>query len=182
VIAAFRRAFRRDDAAVLVLKSINAEADRAGRDSLGRESDDAKVIFLDTHIPAAEMNALFASADCYVSLHRSEGLGLGMAHAMYLGKPVIATNYSGNLEFMNSDNALLVNYTMMEMNEDSGPYERGTRWAKPSVEHAADLMRWVYEHRAESEALGRRGAKSVRAILDPALTSAQIVRRVQELG
>jgi glycosyltransferase involved in cell wall biosynthesis len=181
VIAAFRRAFRRDDAALLVIKSINREHDRAGRDSLGRESEGAKVVFMDTHISGAEVNALFASADCYVSLHRSEGLGLGMAHAMYLGKPVIATNYSGNLEFMNSDNSLLVDYAMTELNEDSGPYERGTRWAEPKVEHAANLMRWVYEHRVEGEALGARAAADIRRTLDPNTTAAEISQRVREL-
>jgi glycosyltransferase involved in cell wall biosynthesis len=182
VIAAFRRAFRPDDAALLVIKSINREHDRAGRDSLGRESEGAKVVFIDTHISGAELNALFASADCYVSLHRSEGLGLGMAHAMYLGKPVIATNYSGNLEFMNSDNSLLVDYAMTELNEDSGPYERGTRWAEPKVEHAANLMRWVYENRAEGEALGARAAADIRRTLDPNTTAAEISQRVRELG
>jgi glycosyltransferase involved in cell wall biosynthesis len=182
VIAAFRRAFRPDDAAVLVLKSINAEHHRAGRDLLGRESEGAKVVFMDSHSSGSELNALFASADCYVSLHRSEGLGLGMAHAMYLGKPVIGTNYSGNLDFMNSDNSLLVDYAMTELNEDSGPYERGTRWAEPNVEHAANLMRWVYEHRAEGKALGARAAASIRATLNPALTTAQIRERVEEMG
>ena len=127
------------------------------------------------------MNVLFASADCFVSLHRSEGLGLGMAHAMYLGKPVIATNYSGNLEFMNSDNSLLVDYTMIELKEDSGPYERGTHWAEPNVEYAANLMRWVYEHRAESEALGARAAADVRRTLDPNITAAEITQRVLDL-
>ena len=181
MIAAFQRAFRPDEAALLVIKSINCEHDEAGRDSLDQKSEGAKVVFMDKHISGAELNALFASADCYVSLHRSEGLGLGMAHAMYLGKPVIATNYSGNLEFMNSSNSLLVDYTMTELNEDSGPYERGTRWAEPNVEHAANLMRWVYEHRAEAEALGARAAADIRRTLDPNTTAAEISQRVREL-
>jgi len=181
VIAAFRRAFRPDDAALLVIKSINREYDRAGRNSLGRQSEGAKIVFMDTHVSGAELNALFASADCYVSLHRSEGLGLGLAHSMYLGKPVIATNYSGNLEFMNADNSLLVDYAMTELNEDSGPYERGTRWAEPNVEHAANLMRWVYEHPAEGEALGTRAAVDIRRTLDPKITAAEITQRVRDL-
>lgn len=181
VIAAFRRAFRRDDSVVLVLKSINAEHHRTDRDLLGEESEDANIVFIDQHISAHEMNALMALADCYVSLHRSEGLGLGMAQAMYLGKPVIATNYSGNLEFMNSGNSLLVDYEMTVLNEDSGPYERGTSWAEPNIEHAANLMRWVYEHRAESRAFGKRAAADVRQTLDPQKTVAQIIERVRKL-
>ena len=126
------------------------------------------------------MNALFASIDSYVALHRSEGLGLGMAQAMYLGKPVIGTGYSGNLEFMNSENSLLVNYTMTELEEDSGPYERGTHWAAPDVEHAATLMRWVYENRAASSAWGARAAQGIRRILDRHTTARGILDSAQE--
>lgn len=182
VIEAFRHAFRPTDSAVLVLKTINAEHEPVARDSLGRQGTGAKILWIDKHISSAELNTLFASADCYVSLHRSEGLGLGMAQAMYLGKPVIATNYSGNLEFMNSDNSLLVDYTMTELQHDSGPYERGTHWAEADVNHAANLMRFVYEHRAEAQAIGARAAASVRASLNPALTSAQILERVNQLA
>jgi glycosyltransferase involved in cell wall biosynthesis len=181
VIAAFKRAFRKDDPAVLVIKSINAHAHREDRQLLGHQAEGANVIFLDAHISGAEMNALFASSNCYVSLHRSEGLGLGMAHAMYLAKPVIATNYSGNLEFMNSGNSLLVDYTIAELTKDSGPYERGTRWAEPNVEQAADLMRWVFEHRQDAEAFGARAAADVRRVLNPKITSTQIRQRVCEL-
>ena len=178
VIDAFKRAFRLDDRAMLVLKSINWEHDRAGREGLERATAGANVLFLDAHIPAASVNALFASADCYISLHRSEGLGLGMAQAMYLGKPVVATGYSGNLEFMNSENSLLVNYQMTELEMDSGPYERGTRWAAPDVEQAASFMRWVYEHRDESKTIGARGAASIRSTLDPQVTTREILERV----
>ena len=182
VISAFQRALRPGEDALLVLKSINADQHRADRDALGKLAGDANVVFMDAHVSAAEMNALFASADCYVSLHRSEGLGLGMAHSMSQQKPVIATNYSGNLDFMNADNSLLVDYTMTELDHDSGPYEKGTRWAEPSIEHAANLMRWVYEHRAEAGALGEAAGQSIRATLNPAITSAQIRQRVQKLA
>ena len=181
VIAAFRLAFRQNDDALLVLKSINADQHRDARESLGKLAQNANILFMDAHVAAEEMNALFASADCYVSLHRSEGLGLGMAHAMSQRKPVIGTNYSGNLDFMNSDNSLLVNYTMTELGHDSGPYEQGTRWAEPDVEHAANLMRWVYENRIEARALGERAAQSIRATLDPTITSAEITARLYQL-
>jgi glycosyltransferase involved in cell wall biosynthesis len=181
VIAAFRAAFQSSEPAALVIKSINSERHRAARDSLGREAEGLKVVFLDAHMTPAEMNALFASSDCYVSLHRSEGLGLGMAQAMYLGKPVIATNYSGNLEFMNAENSLLVDFTMTELDEHSGPYERGTRWAEPSIHHAAKLMRLVYEQREEGEAIGRRAAEAIRSNLNPATTASQIREYVGRL-
>jgi len=181
VIAAFRQAFSPNDHAVLILKSINAGQHVAAREALGNQADGSRVVFLDDHVSSADMNELFETADCYVSLHRSEGLGLGMAHAMYLGKPVIGTNYSGNLEFMNSENSFLVDYEMTELEEDSGPYEKGTRWADPKVPHAAALMQFVYRNRAEAGAVGKRAATSIRATLDPSVTSEQIRRRIDEL-
>jgi glycosyltransferase involved in cell wall biosynthesis len=181
VIAAFQLAFRRDEPAVLVLKSINADQDRAAREELGRQSRNANIIFLDTHISAPEMDSLFASADCYVSLHRSEGLGLGMAQAMYFGKPVIATNYSGNLEFMNRENSLLVDYTMTESEQDAGSYDCGTRWADPNVEQASNYMRWVFEHRSEARTLGARAAADIRRTLDVNVAAAEIIRRVRQI-
>jgi glycosyltransferase involved in cell wall biosynthesis len=127
------------------------------------------------------MNALFASADCYVSLHRAEGVGLGMAEAMFLGKPVIGTNYSGNLDFMNAENSLLVDYCMTELSEGVATYERGSRWAEPSIEHAAELMRFVYEHQDEAKAIGSRASDSVRATLSPELTAKQILQRLHQI-
>ncbi len=163
------------------MKSINWEHDRAGRAALAERAGEARVIFLDPHLTGAEVNSLFASVDSYVSLHRSEGLGLGMAQAMYLGKPVIGTGYSGNLEFMNSENSLLVNYSMTELEEDAGPYERGTHWAAPDAEHAGSLMRWVYENPAESAALGARASASIRRRLNPEKTAREIRERMGEI-
>jgi hypothetical protein len=82
---------------------------------------------------------------------------------------------------MNSTNSLLVDYTMTELEEDSGPYEKGTHWAEPNLDHAAQLLRWVYEHRQDAEAFGTRAAADVRRTLDPQKTAAEIKRRVYEL-
>ncbi|HSI10449.1 MAG TPA: glycosyltransferase, partial [Chthoniobacter sp.] len=165
----------------LVLKTINGEHDRAGREELARRGEGLNIVFLDSHLPGAQVNALFASADCYISLHRSEGLGLGMAQSMYLGKPVIGTGYSGNLDFMNRENSLLVNYEMGAMDETSGPYEKGSVWAQPSSDHAAEYMRWVYKNREESKALGQRAARDIRETLSAQRTSREIFARAREI-
>jgi glycosyltransferase involved in cell wall biosynthesis len=181
VVAAFRQAFRAGENVLLVLKSINAESNTAARQDLEEEAKGAKVLFLDSHAPREEMSSLFASADCYVSLHRSEGLGLGMVQAMYLGKPVIATGYSGNLEYMNEQNSLLVRYDMTEMTEAAGAYDPGTHWAEPDVMHAAELMRQVYNNREQAAAIGARAAADIRRQLDPAITAREIAAAVQHL-
>ena len=96
-----------------MLKCINAERDPASHERLlaaAREHPDVHVI--DRYMTPSDKNALTATCDCYVSLHRSEGFGLTMAEAMYVGKPVIATGYSGNLDFMTAENGLLVDYEL----------------------------------------------------------------------
>ncbi len=182
VLQAFRRASGVGDHAVLVLKSINASAHPEERFALARAADGLNVIFIDDHLNRTELAGLFASADCYVSLHRSEGLGLGMAQAMSLGQPVIATGYSGNLEFMTPENSLLVDYRMIELDETCGPYERGCRWADPDVDQAAELMHWVYSHREEAARIGERARHDVRTTLDPARCIAAIRERVAEIS
>ena len=86
--------------------------------------------------------ALVAVADCYVSLHRTEGLGLTMAEAMAVGTPVVATAYSGNLDFMSQRSAMLVPAEEVEV----GPghyYPAHGHWAEPDLDAAAAMMRGV---------------------------------------
>jgi SAM-dependent methyltransferase len=104
---------------------------------------------------AQEMRDLLAACDVFVSLHRSEGLGLLMAEAMANGKPVIATGYSGNTEFMTTSNSFLVGYELVELAEDFGPYRAGQRWAEPSIDEAARFMRQLYDDRELGPARGR---------------------------
>jgi glycosyltransferase involved in cell wall biosynthesis len=77
-----------------------------------------------------------------------------MAEAMYLGKPVIATAYSGNMDFMDVNTALLVRYKLVELQEDYGPYKKGNYWADPDIDHAAEQMRRLVDDRAFAKQLG----------------------------
>jgi glycosyltransferase involved in cell wall biosynthesis len=186
-IAAFRKAFAPEDKATLVLKSINSRQDPSGREQIRKAIEGLNVVWIEEHLSGTQMRALFASVDCYVSLHRSEGLGLGMAQAMSAGKPVIATAYSGNREFMNAENSLLVDYALIELTEDYGPvsnpraYERGNYWAEPDTEHAADQMRHVYLHPEARKTLGERARQDIRDTLNPARTRAEILARVAQI-
>jgi glycosyltransferase involved in cell wall biosynthesis len=74
------------------------------------------------------------------------------------GKPVIATGYSGNVDFMTDANSCLVPFRLREIPEGCFPYPPGTPWAEPDVVVAAALMRRVYADRAWAEALGARAA------------------------
>src|SRR5262249_45348967 len=117
-----------------------------------------------------------------VSLHRSEGLGLTMAEAMLLGKPTIATGYSGNVDFMDETNSLLVDYRLVTLEHDYPPYTRGLHWAEPSIEHAAQLMRRLYENRQFAEALGARARSDLRRRLSYSHTGHLMAKRLFEIA
>ena len=158
LIEAFTQAFPRPGNALLYLKSING--DRASAD-LKRVQEAARgrrdVVLSDGYITAERLTALTALSDCYVSLHRSEGFGLTIAEAMAFGKPAIATDYSGNLAFMDENSSYLVPYTLMAIEQAVGPYPAGTIWADPDLDAAAALLRGVFDDQASASERGEAG-------------------------
>ena len=109
------------------------------------------VTLIDKYLTKIETTTLTSLADCYVSLHRSEGLGLTMSEAMALGIPVIATGYSGNLDFMNSDNSLLVPSVRVAVGEGAEGYSPHAMWVEPDISVAASHMRYAYENQQQAE-------------------------------
>jgi glycosyltransferase involved in cell wall biosynthesis len=157
-IEAFCAAFAPGEGPVLVLKSINGDACVSQLERLRRAAAHrSDIILRDGYVSADEKNALLAACDCYLSLHRAEGLGLTLAEAMALGKPAIATGYSGNRHFMTDDNSFLVEYRLANASGDCAPYPPGARWAEPDLDHAAQLMRTVYQHPGEAAQRADRG-------------------------
>ncbi len=181
VIAAFRAAFgaRRD--VLLVLKFTNAEYDPGGVRSLFRATDGISAVLLEGCMARDELAGLMAAADCYVSLHRSEGFGLGVAEAMALGKPVIATRYSGPADFMTPANSYPVDYRLVRIPRDYGPYLEGFTWAEPDLEHASCLMRHVADAPGEAAAHGLQAAADIADWRAPARTGASVRRRLEEI-
>jgi hypothetical protein len=161
-IDAFARAFPAGSGAKLVIKAINGEHDARNRERLRRAAAaHPDVVLLEGHMSAQDNHALIAACDCYVSLHRSEGFALTPAEAMALGKPVIATAYSGNLEYMTHSNSYLVDYEMTPIGPGNAPYPPEGEWAQPNMEHAAALMGEVFADQASSAARGARAAADV---------------------
>ncbi|HEY9111281.1 MAG TPA: glycosyltransferase, partial [Rhodanobacteraceae bacterium] len=183
VIAAFRKAFEdRSGDKRLLVKSINGERYPERLETLQRAvADDPRIEVRDGFLTRDEMFGLQNTIDCYVSLHRSEGFGLGMAECMYLGKPVIATAYSGNLDFMNSDNSLLVDYKLIPLREGDYPYWQGQQWADADVAHAARLMRQVFDDREFARRIGAAAAASIRRTNSKAVCGAAVTARLQEI-
>jgi glycosyltransferase involved in cell wall biosynthesis len=162
-IDAYTQAFSPDDGCVLVLKSINASSQPGLLDRLrARAGGRPDVEIRDGYVTASEQAGLIASCDVYLSLHRAEGFGLTMADAMAAGRAVVATGWSGNLEFMDDDTARLVRYELEPVPDDAFPWPTGgARWARPDVDHAAELLRSLYDDRASARALGDRARASI---------------------
>jgi hypothetical protein len=182
LIEAFERAFAPGEGPLLVLKTTNArfrpqEVDHL-RHVIGARKD---IIMVDESLPSDRLASLFAAADSYVSLHRSEGFGLTLAESMILGKPVVATGYGGNLDFMTPANSYLVDYTTTEVGPDAEHYPANGTWAEPSTQHAAALLREVWEDRDEARARGERGRRDVEAQLNLDAVATIARRRLERI-
>ena len=162
LVEAYTRAFEAGDGATLVLKVINGDMRVPDLERLRLAvADRPDILLIDRYLDADKLAALVNVADCYVSLHRSEGFGLTMAEAMALGKPVIATAYSGNLDFMSADTAYLVGWSEGSVPAGCAPYPKGAMWAEPDLDEAARLLRHVHEHPDEAKEVGRRAQQAV---------------------
>ena len=156
IIEAFKQAFTREDSVRLLIKTINGFHFQSQLEHLEAVAlDHPKIDVVDGYLEFDDQLALMHTCDSYISLHRAEGFGFTLAEAMALGKPVIATGYSGNMDFMNEYNSYLVPYRMVDIPEGCDPYPTTSRWAEPDTAAAASLMRRVLERQDEA----RRKAK-----------------------
>ncbi|MDC8016211.1 glycosyltransferase [Tahibacter soli] len=182
-IAAFRRAFddgRRD--VRLVIKTTNGERfPDALHGLMEAAAGDDRIEIRDGYLDRRRMWALQACCDCYVSLHRAEGLGLGMAECMLLGKPVVATAYSGNLAFMDADNSCLVDYTLIPVKEGEYPAWEGQHWAEPDIDQAAAYLRRLADDPIYARQVGDNAKASVSRTLSAAASVAAMTKRLAEI-
>jgi glycosyltransferase involved in cell wall biosynthesis len=134
---------------------------------------DRRIHFIEESMRRPRVMALYQACDCYVSLHRAEGFGRGIAEALLLGKQVIATGYSGNMDFCREPRVALVRHKIRAMERGEYFWGDGQTWAEPDIDHAAELMRSVREnprdasepgHDFSPEAVGRIYAKRLEEI------------------
>lgn len=164
LVEAFERAFPvpEPDGPLLVLKAINSEkfpdlAEHLRLTAAARPD----IRLVEDYLPAEERDALMAHCTAYVSLHKAEGLGLTIAEAMSWGKPVIATGYGGNMQFMTPENSIAVGWTYGELPETYGPFRQGFKWAEPDLDEAAAALRLVVDEPERAAALGARAARDI---------------------
>ncbi|KPJ57624.1 MAG: hypothetical protein AMS16_01200 [Planctomycetes bacterium DG_58] len=162
-VEAFRKAFPRPRDVALVLKTMNTDSyPEEWAELEERLSGMPGVVVINRTLTRQEVYNLEALCDCFVSLHRSEGFGLPLAESMYLGKPVIGTNWSGNVDFMNERNSCPVDYALVELKRDHGPYRKGQHWAEPDREHAAWYMKKLVSDTAFRKRIAKAGKITIR--------------------
>jgi len=181
LVQAFRNAFSSTQDVMLVLKCAHSDAYTLEAEILRDACRGINVKIIDSVLSRDELNSLMNAADCYVSLHRSEGFGLTLMEAMSLAKPVIATGYSGNMDFMTPVNSYPVNYKLINIDKPYGPYTEG-EWADPDLDHAAELMRTVFKNRNEAKQIGRRAQADVLRNWSPVASGTVMRRRLFRLA
>ncbi len=159
---AFQEAFAGQQDCELIVKVNHANSSPDGLGRLRTEASRHRVRVIEDTFRHGDVEALIRCADCIVSLHRAEGFGLVLAEAMLFEKPVIATGYSGNLDFTTPSTAFLVSYELQRVGPENPPYPEHCFWANPRIDDAANQMRIVYEN----EFLRTQRARAGRALVE----------------
>ncbi|HWF33202.1 MAG TPA: glycosyltransferase [Solirubrobacteraceae bacterium] len=183
LIEAFKRAFAPGEGPRLLLKTINAPLRPLSEEEVLWATDGREDIHvIDRSLSPQALSGLMAACDCYVSLHRAEGFGLTIAEAMAMSKPVIATGYSGNVDFMDAENSYLIDYTIGRVGPECEIYPPEGEWAEPSVDHAAELMRRVHRDPQEAARKAARAAADIAERFSPAVTGQRMRERLEQLA
>jgi glycosyltransferase involved in cell wall biosynthesis len=178
-IAAFRQAKATEPSLALVIKTINSQHYQRERQKLQEALHDVPdVTFIDAALTRQQAWDLEMCCDILLSLHRAEGFGLILAEMMYLGKSVVATGWSANMDFMDESNSLPVAFELKPLPRPIGPYEAGIPWAEPDIDHAAAALRRLVTDRDLAARLGQNARETIRRTLDPQVVGARVRQRL----
>ncbi|MFM6204436.1 glycosyltransferase, partial [Planktothrix sp.] len=140
-----------------------------------------RLIIIDKTLSDNEMKNLLRCSDCFISLHRSEGFGLGLSEAMSLGKPTIATRYGGNVDFMNESNSCLVDYKLEPVGDNCYPHWQGQYWAEADVDQAFCYMLELLRDRHKRKIIGDNAKLQMRKQLSYASIGQLYENRILEV-
>jgi glycosyltransferase involved in cell wall biosynthesis len=185
VLEAFDRLCERcpNEDLYLVVKIKNGEVRRGDyerfQEYLGHYGK--RFMLIDQLLSDNEIRNLIRCCDCFVSLHRSEGFGLGLTAAMFLGKPVVATAYSGNLDYMNESNSCLVRHRLCDVPDGAYPFSKGQVWADPDISHAVDIMERLIKDVDYAQEIGKRASRHIRTYFSNRITGLRYLKRLNEI-
>lgn len=179
-IESYEKAFGKNNKDVLLVikTTISKEFPNDKKILFDRIADNKSIIVIEEVLQRDQLYSLMNCCDCFVSLHRSEGFGLTMAEAMYLGKPVIATAYSANTEFMNINNSFLVKYKLIPTGNQYYYSSDKDFWADADVEDASAKMKFIIENPILSKQISTVGENDVKKHLSPLAIGQQIRNRI----
>lgn len=180
-VEAYEKAFGKNHSSTLLVikSSLSNEFPREKKQLLDRIGNNSSIILVEEVMERERLFGLMNCCDSFVSLHRSEGFGLTMAEAMYLGKPVIATGYSANTEFMNLNNSFLVKYNLIKTGNLYYFSTEDDIWADPDLSHAAEMMKYVLENPDHSKTIADQGQQYIKRNLAPKLIGKKIEKRLK---
>jgi glycosyltransferase involved in cell wall biosynthesis len=183
-IAAFKAAFPNADGPErMIVKSLNAHAhDASLKDIQQLIGDDDRFVLLDGAFSRAEVGGLIAAADCFVSLHRAEGFGRVIAEAMLLRTPVVATNWSGSVDFLKADTGFPVDGALRPVAPEEYVFWEGSDWAEPSLASAAAALRRVAARPAGIDTLLDNAQMRISSTYDLASVSRRLAARIAEIS
>lgn len=181
-VAAFRRAFPTEKDVSLTIKT-RGRAD-GGRRSwlLGQASQDNRITIIDETLSRAQMKALLTKHHVYMSLHRSEGFGLGCAEALAAGKFVVATDYGGTTDFITEETGFPVDWTRVDVGKGEYVASKGASWANPSIEHAAERLKQIYDSPDVGRDRTAAGLQLLRQNHSVSVIGAQMARILKDEG
>jgi GT2 family glycosyltransferase len=180
-IEAFCQAFDSDDESVCLVLKVNNADDPSLEEISGLIGERKNIVVFDKTLKKPEIDALLSVIDCYVSLHRSEGFGLPPAEAMSLGKAVILTNWSGSTDYMTQDNCMPIDYSLVELNQDIGPYKAGQVWAEPDLDQAATAMRRLASEPDLVKTIGDNARQTILSQFSPAVVGKLMLDRLEQI-
>jgi len=179
-LEAYLRAFPEENGETgLVIKLIGGTVPPSIRRLMGNRSD---IFLLEGSFERRRTDALIDLCDVFVSLHRAEGFGLPIAEAMALGKAVVVTGWSGNMDFCSSDNACCVKYSLTPIGKlATPPYDAWQSWAEPDIDDAASWLHRLWKEPARRQQLARAGQECIRSRYSPQRCGESMQARLREL-
>ena len=181
-VKAFKKAFTPKDNTVGLVIKINNPTDEDLAIINEELQGYTNIYFIKNTMSKVEVNSLIKAVDVFVSLHRAEGFGLVIAEAMLLGTPVVATDWSANVDFMNEENSCPVSYELKQLGQDYFFYKAYQHWAEPDINNAAEYMVRLLNDKEYYEKLCKNAKQYIETNFSIQKSAEAISKRISEIN